>query len=114
MLTSAAGFGRVVQQPKKRGKHVVMRTCDGDGELQERVIAKSQGKDWYRSARKSNLGDLFETPVVEEDEERPLTKTQRILIEGKQSRAERRRRRLKREQERREFEEAMAGEPPEE
>ncbi len=48
---------RVVEQPGKRGGHVVLDTCSAKGVLAQVVVAKSHGSEAYRSARKAYRGD---------------------------------------------------------
>jgi len=56
----AEAWGRVVRKPRKRGGHVMLDLCAPDGTLEEEVVSKARGKDWYSSARKVRWGDGFE------------------------------------------------------
>jgi ribosomal protein RSM22 (predicted rRNA methylase) len=52
-------WSRIVDQPSKRGQHVILNTCTSRGKIERMVIPKSQGKGEFRDARKSRWGDLF-------------------------------------------------------
>eukprot|EP01094_Clydonella_sp_ATCC50884_P029281 TRINITY_DN9111_c0_g1_i1.p1 TRINITY_DN9111_c0_g1~~TRINITY_DN9111_c0_g1_i1.p1 ORF type:complete len:163 (-),score=59.73 TRINITY_DN9111_c0_g1_i1:135-623(-) len=96
-LVDREGYSRLVARPKKRGGHVQLRSCDDDAEVRVRVVAKSHGKDWYTSARKSRLGDLFDMGSLPEKRKREadgslrLTKMERFRIEGRHTKADKRR-----------------------
>lgn len=48
---------RLTRQPMKKGGHVVLDTCSSEGKLGQITVAKSHGKEIYRSARKAFWGD---------------------------------------------------------
>jgi ribosomal protein RSM22 (predicted rRNA methylase) len=50
---------RLVRQPIKRGGHVIMDACMPSGSIIRRTVARSDGRDLYKSARKSAWGDAF-------------------------------------------------------
>ena len=58
-------WSRVIRPPQKRRGHVIIETCEPNGELEKRIVAKSHGtvfgigKEGYRRARKTRLGDLW-------------------------------------------------------
>jgi ribosomal protein RSM22 (predicted rRNA methylase) len=64
-MASQPLWSRVVRPPIKRRGHVVIETCEPNGKLEKRTVAKSHGtvfgigRDGYRRARKTKLGDLF-------------------------------------------------------
>ncbi len=49
---------RIVRQPGKKGGHVVLQTCSAQGVYDLITVAKSHGKDVYRSARKAYWGEM--------------------------------------------------------
>ena len=55
-------FGRLMRKPRLAGGHVWLDMCEGDGDIRQRVIARSSGTSWYRSARKAHSGDLYVLP----------------------------------------------------
>ena len=64
-MASQPLWSRVIRPLIKRRGHVVIETCEPTGELEKRTVAKSHGtvfgigRDGYRRARKTKLGDLF-------------------------------------------------------
>jgi len=64
-MASQPLWSRVIRPPMKRRGHVIIETCEPDGTLEKRTVAKSHGtvfgigRDGYRRARKTKLGDLF-------------------------------------------------------
>jgi hypothetical protein len=54
--------GRIIRPPRLCGGHVWLDTCDADGDLRQYIIARSAGTEYYRSARKSHLGDVLLLP----------------------------------------------------
>ena len=68
-------LGRLVRNPRKRARHVVMSTCAPSGEIVTQTVSKGKmkGKDklsLYRSARKANWGGLYPTAVGRVEEEK--------------------------------------------
>lgn len=51
--------GRIMGHPLKRGGHVVVDLCLHSETLERHVVAKSDGKDHYKAARKSKWGDIL-------------------------------------------------------
>lgn len=51
MVDKQEAFDRILITPQKRGKHVIMKTCAQEGQLETRVLAKSDGPA-YKEARK--------------------------------------------------------------
>lgn len=47
------------RQPLKKGGHVILDSCGGDGEAKRHIVSKSNGKILYTSARKSRWGDVY-------------------------------------------------------
>ncbi|KAJ9052881.1 37S ribosomal protein S22 [Entomophthora muscae] len=57
---SSYHWGRIVDKPSKRGKHIKLNTCSPDGVLfEDSAITKAQGDQIFRDARKASWGDLF-------------------------------------------------------
>ncbi|TFY79446.1 hypothetical protein EWM64_g4571 [Hericium alpestre] len=50
---------RLVFPPLKRSGHVILDSCTPEGKIMRLTIPKSQGKQPYYDARKSDWGDLF-------------------------------------------------------
>jgi ribosomal protein RSM22 (predicted rRNA methylase) len=57
--TPSFGWPRTIQQPLKRGGHVILDTCSPNGQLERMIVPKSQGKQDYYDARKTKRGDLY-------------------------------------------------------
>lgn len=53
------GYNRLINNPRKKKGHVLMRACSSDGEIDEFIVSKSQGSEVYSDARKSHWGDLW-------------------------------------------------------
>jgi ribosomal protein RSM22 (predicted rRNA methylase) len=51
LVDKTEAFDRLMISPQKRGRHVIMKTCDRDGELTTRIISKADGLI-YKEARK--------------------------------------------------------------
>ncbi|KAK9385657.1 hypothetical protein V1515DRAFT_607474 [Lipomyces mesembrius] len=58
-LTTSLHWPRLINQPLKRDKHVVLDLCTNNGYIERWVVSKSAGKQEYHDARKSNWGDLW-------------------------------------------------------
>lgn len=58
-LQSTYHWGRIVDQPSKRGSHAHIKMCSTNGAIENKVYTKSQGSGIYRDARKAHWGDLF-------------------------------------------------------
>lgn len=52
-------FDRMIRKPLKRSGHVIIDTCSKRGQLERRVIARSEGRDRFKQAKKSQWGDLW-------------------------------------------------------
>ncbi|RPD65034.1 Rsm22-domain-containing protein [Lentinus tigrinus ALCF2SS1-6] len=50
---------RLVFPPLKRSGHIILDSCTTEGQIMRMTIPKSQGKQPFYDARKSNWGDLF-------------------------------------------------------
>jgi ribosomal protein RSM22 (predicted rRNA methylase) len=50
---------RIIRPPQPRSGHVLLVTCEADGEARERTVSRKQG-DVYRTARKAAWGDAIE------------------------------------------------------
>jgi ribosomal protein RSM22 (predicted rRNA methylase) len=59
-------WARLVRQPLKKGGHVILDSCGGDGEAKRHIVAKSNGKILYTSARKSRWGDVYNIELLKE------------------------------------------------
>jgi ribosomal protein RSM22 (predicted rRNA methylase) len=57
---------RVIRKPLKRGGHVINDLCEADGTFKRHITPKSQGKQVYYDARKSDWGDLWPHPPKNE------------------------------------------------
>ena len=56
---------RIIATPLLRNQHLIMDTCDSNGELNRRTISKGKMKPFpgkYRTARKSETGDVWVHP----------------------------------------------------
>ena len=56
---------RIIATPLLRNQHLIMDTCDSNGELNRRTISKGKMKPFpgkYRTARKSETGDIWVHP----------------------------------------------------
>jgi len=59
---------RIIANPLLRNQHLIMDTCDSNGELTRRTISKGKMKQFpgkYRAARKSEVGDVWVHPTTE-------------------------------------------------
>jgi ribosomal protein RSM22 (predicted rRNA methylase) len=59
-------WARLVIQPLKKGGHVILDSCGGDGEAKRHIVSKSNGKILYTSARKSRWGDVYNIELLKE------------------------------------------------
>ncbi|EIW64053.1 mitochondrial 37S ribosomal protein RSM22 [Trametes versicolor FP-101664 SS1] len=55
----AYGWPRLVFPPLKRSGHIIIDGCTAEGQIMRMTIPKSQGKQPFYDARKSEWGDLF-------------------------------------------------------
>ncbi|TFK94959.1 Rsm22-domain-containing protein [Polyporus arcularius HHB13444] len=55
----AYSWPRLVFPPLKRSGHIILDSCTAEGQIMRMTIPKSQGKQPFYDARKSNWGDLF-------------------------------------------------------
>ncbi|TFY71841.1 hypothetical protein EVG20_g1169 [Dentipellis fragilis] len=53
---------RLVLPPLKRSGHIILDACTSEGRVMRLTVPKSQGKQPYYDARKSEWGDLFPHP----------------------------------------------------
>ncbi|KAK9359726.1 mitochondrial small ribosomal subunit Rsm22-domain-containing protein [Lipomyces starkeyi] len=58
-LTKSLHWPRLINQPLKRDKHVILDLCTNNGYIERWVVSKSAGKQEYHDARKANWGDLW-------------------------------------------------------
>lgn len=66
----AYSWPRLVFPPLKRSKHVILDTCTPEGKIMRMTVPKSQGKQPYYDARKSEWGDIFPHPPKNRPQER--------------------------------------------
>jgi ribosomal protein RSM22 (predicted rRNA methylase) len=67
-------WGRLVREPLRRGKHVVMDACTAEGKLERRVSSKKNGAPgMYAIARKVRWGDVWPQPA-------PASKPQEVMF----------------------------------
>lgn len=52
-------YKRIINSPKKKKGHVILRSCDANGGIDEFIVSKSQGSEVYADARTSHWGDLW-------------------------------------------------------
>tara|TARA_R110002050_G_scaffold33360_1_gene84965 strand:- start:1148 stop:1441 length:294 start_codon:yes stop_codon:yes gene_type:complete len=87
-------WSRIVSQPKKRGKHVIVNMCTYEGNIDEVIVTKKHGKDEYTGARKAKWGDRLKVPRLierdaEQDAERKRQRTsRRWSVRRREERAE--------------------------
>ncbi|CCM03775.1 uncharacterized protein FIBRA_05922 [Fibroporia radiculosa] len=55
----AYSWPRLVFPPLKRSGHIILDGCTREGKIMRMTVPKSQGKQPYYDARKSNWGDIF-------------------------------------------------------
>lgn len=55
----AYSWPRLVFPPLKRSGHIILDGCTAEGKIMRMTIPKSQGKQPFYDARKSNWGDIF-------------------------------------------------------
>ncbi|KAI0800808.1 mitochondrial small ribosomal subunit Rsm22-domain-containing protein [Fomes fomentarius] len=55
----AYSWPRLVFSPLKRSGHIILDGCTAEGQIMRMTIPKSQGKQPFYDARKSNWGDIF-------------------------------------------------------
>ncbi|PWN52422.1 hypothetical protein IE53DRAFT_385136 [Violaceomyces palustris] len=59
MKLQSYSWPRLLRPPLKKGGHVTMDACCSNGNIERFTMAKSQGRQVYQDARKSQWGDLF-------------------------------------------------------
>eukprot|EP00300_Choanocystis_sp_HF-7_P004799 c13716_g1_i1.p1 GENE.c13716_g1_i1~~c13716_g1_i1.p1 ORF type:complete len:395 (+),score=77.87 c13716_g1_i1:1-1185(+) len=54
-------WGRVLGEPRKKGKHVYLNLCTSDGEIRDVIVGRTRNKvdNTYRLARRCAWGDVF-------------------------------------------------------
>ena len=67
---------RMVHQPLKRKKHVILDVCSPQGEIIRINASKSHGNQIYKDARKSRWGDLWPHPPQGKQVVRDMSKKQ--------------------------------------
>ncbi|KAF8910042.1 mitochondrial small ribosomal subunit Rsm22-domain-containing protein [Gymnopilus junonius] len=70
---------RLVFRPLKKSGHIILDSCTAEGKIMRLTIPKSQGKQPFYDARKSNWGDIF--PHAPKN--RPLERYQPKKTHGK-------------------------------
>ncbi|RDD47235.1 Methyltransferase-like protein 17, mitochondrial [Trichoplax sp. H2] len=65
-----SSYPRVVKPPKHRTGHVICEFCLGDGYIEELVLAKSLGKEFYKDMKRCRWGDILrhDVRVADHDE----------------------------------------------
>ncbi|KAI4528744.1 Rsm22-domain-containing protein [Schizophyllum commune Loenen D] len=66
----AYSWPRLIFPPLKRSKHVILDACTAEAKILRMTIPKSQGKQPYYDARKSEWGDMFPHPPKNRPQER--------------------------------------------
>jgi len=61
---------RLVFPPLKKSGHIILDGCTAEGKIMRMTIPKSQGKQPFYDARKSNWGDIFPHPPKNKPQER--------------------------------------------
>ncbi|KAF5352672.1 hypothetical protein D9756_005834 [Leucocoprinus leucothites] len=61
---------RLVFPPLKRNGHIIIDGCTAEGKIMRMTIPRSQGKQPFYDARKSNWGDIFPHPPKNKPQER--------------------------------------------
>ncbi|KAK9367685.1 hypothetical protein V1509DRAFT_610479 [Lipomyces kononenkoae] len=58
-LAQSLHWPRLINQPLKRDKHVILDLCTNNGYIERWIVNKSAGKQEYHDARKASWGDLW-------------------------------------------------------
>ncbi|ANB13831.1 mitochondrial 37S ribosomal protein RSM22 [Sugiyamaella lignohabitans] len=58
-ISDPASWPRILQNPLKRDKHVVMEVCAPSGQVEQWTVTQKFGKQAYHDARKATGGDLW-------------------------------------------------------
>ncbi|KAK9236902.1 hypothetical protein V1525DRAFT_361942 [Lipomyces kononenkoae] len=58
-LAQSLHWPRLINQPLKRDKHVILDLCSHNGYIERWVVNKSAGKQAYHDVRKASWGDLW-------------------------------------------------------
>ncbi|KAJ8101372.1 hypothetical protein POJ06DRAFT_251324 [Lipomyces tetrasporus] len=58
-LAQSLHWPRLINQPLKRDRHVILDLCTNNGYIERWVVSKSAGKQEYHDARKAHWGDLW-------------------------------------------------------
>ncbi|KAK9322670.1 hypothetical protein V1517DRAFT_322855 [Lipomyces orientalis] len=58
-LAQSLHWPRLINQPLKRDRHVILDLCSNSGYIERWVVSKSAGKQEYHDARKAHWGDLW-------------------------------------------------------
>ncbi|KAF8640974.1 hypothetical protein AX17_000620 [Amanita inopinata Kibby_2008] len=66
----AYSWPRLVFPPLKRSGHVILDGCTAEGKIMRMIIPRSQGKQPFYDARKSNWGDIFPHPPKKPGQQR--------------------------------------------
>ncbi|KAL1739148.1 mitochondrial small ribosomal subunit Rsm22-domain-containing protein, partial [Schizophyllum fasciatum] len=66
----AYSWPRLIFPPLKRSKHVILDACTAEAKIMRMTVPKSQGKQPYYDARKSEWGDIFPHPPKNRPQER--------------------------------------------
>lgn len=65
-LDGPSNWPRIVQQVKRRDKHVICRFCSPDGSIKSITFTKTKHKgDMYKVAKHSTWGDLLPVTIIE-------------------------------------------------
>ncbi|KAK9455098.1 hypothetical protein V1511DRAFT_499448 [Dipodascopsis uninucleata] len=59
MQQESMHWPRLIHQPLKRDKHVILDLCSRHGSIERWVVSKSSSQQDYHDARKANWGDLW-------------------------------------------------------
>ena len=59
-------WGRLIDDPLKRGKHSLLTTCSSNGQIERFIITKKHDTLMYRSARRSKKNDLWPYGPIED------------------------------------------------
>ncbi|KAG4301440.1 hypothetical protein PCK1_002366 [Pneumocystis canis] len=59
LFCNSYNLSRLILPPLKKRGHVIMDACTFNGTIERLIVPKSQGKIYYRNARKARWGDLL-------------------------------------------------------
>jgi ribosomal protein RSM22 (predicted rRNA methylase) len=62
LRAEAYHWPRLIFPPLKKGGHIILDSCTPEGHIMRLTIPRSQGKQEYYDARKSDWGDIFPHP----------------------------------------------------